>query len=60
MRTDLSKSLKLNCGESGCLKGDTKKKKKEQAVCCVNAAGDTAHRKAETTHSAANHAVKKF
>lgn len=32
----------------------------EQAVCCVNAGGDTAHREAATTHSVANHAVKKL
>lgn len=39
------------------LRGESKE---EQAVCCVNAGGDTAHRKAVTTHSVANHAVKKL
>lgn len=39
------------------LRGESRE---EQAVCCVNTGGDTAHRKAVTTHSVPNHAVKKL
>lgn len=41
MRSDLSKSLKLNCGESGCLEGGIQSGASRQC-CRVNAGGDTA------------------
>lgn len=48
MRSNLSKSLKINSGESGCLKG--RGAKEEHAVYCVDAGGDAANTKAVTTH----------
>lgn len=41
MRSDLSKSLKLNSVESGCLEGESGE---ERVACSVNAGGNAAYR----------------
>lgn len=46
MRSNLSKALKLNCGESGCLEGrEGGGAVVERAACCTNPDGDNAHKK---------------
>lgn len=42
MRSDLSKPLKLNSAESGCLEGESGE---ERVACSVNAGGNAACRK---------------
>lgn len=41
MRSDLSKSLKLNSAESGCLEGESRE---ERVACSVNAGGNAAYK----------------
>lgn len=56
MRSNLSKSLRLNCGESGCPEGGNPQRTKQRAS--VEATGDTAHRQTETTISVPKCEVK--
>lgn len=45
MRSDLSKPLKLNSAESGCLEGESGE---ERVACSVNAGGNAACRRLVT------------